>query len=80
MRRNDLYIKDFKNIKEQNFTFSNHKGLTVVIGNNSSGKSNLLEAICSIFGTSYGFNSDIKDYIIWPWISKLLHTTECMRL
>lgn len=49
MRINNLYIKEFKNIKEQTFDFSKHNGLTVVIGNNGSGKSNLIEAISAIF-------------------------------
>jgi predicted ATP-dependent endonuclease of OLD family len=48
-----LKIKDFKNLTGIDgwFTldFTNKEGVTVLIGNNGSGKSNVLEAISSIF-------------------------------
>lgn len=49
MHIQSLYIKDFKNIKEQTFDLSSHNGLTLLIGNNGCGKSNILECISSIF-------------------------------
>lgn len=49
MRINKLWVKDFRNIKNQTFDFSANNGLTVLIGNNGSGKSNLLEMISYIF-------------------------------
>lgn len=39
----------FKNLENFEIDFSNKHGITVLIGNNGSGKSNLLEAISSIF-------------------------------
>ena len=49
MRIKSLYIKDYKNIKEQTFDFSDNTGYIALIGLNGSGKSNLLEAISLIF-------------------------------
>ena len=49
MRLKSLYIKDYKNIKEQSFDFSDNTGYVALIGENGSGKSNLLEAIGLIF-------------------------------
>ena len=49
MRINKLWVKDFRNIKNELFDFSRHNGLTLLIGNNGSGKSNLLEFISYIF-------------------------------
>lgn len=48
-----LYIKDFKNIKNQTFDLNSHNGLTLLIGNNGCGKSNVLECISSIFYNLY---------------------------
>ena len=49
MRLKSLYIQEYKNIKEQTFDFSNNTGYIALIGLNSSGKSNLIEAIALIF-------------------------------
>lgn len=49
MKLKSLYIKEYKNIKEQIFDFSNNTGYIALIGLNGSGKSNLLEAIGLIF-------------------------------
>ncbi|MCQ2310587.1 MAG: AAA family ATPase [Paludibacteraceae bacterium] len=48
-RLKSLYIKEYKNIKEQPFDFSSNTGYIALIGLNGSGKSNLLEAISLIF-------------------------------
>lgn len=48
-RLKSLYIKEYKNIKEQTFDFSSNTGYIALIGLNGSGKSNLLEAISIIF-------------------------------
>ncbi len=53
MRINKLYVKDFANIKEETFDFSSSNGLVLLIGNNGSGKSNLLECISDIIGNLY---------------------------
>lgn len=49
MRLLKLYIEDYKNIKDQEFDFSLNSGYITLIGENGSGKSNLLEAISLIF-------------------------------
>lgn len=70
MKLKSLYIKKYKNIKGQTFDFSNHNGITLLIGNNGSGKSNLLESISDIFSNLYqkknlyeteGFNLEYID-------------------
>lgn len=50
MKLQKLHIKSrFKNFEDFEIDFSTKEGITVLIGNNGSGKSNLLEAISSIF-------------------------------
>jgi predicted ATP-dependent endonuclease of OLD family len=46
-------VSMFKNLEGFEIDFSNKTGITVLIGNNGSGKSNLLEAISSIFAGLY---------------------------
>jgi len=66
MRLNKLYIEGFKNLDEFTLDFSNNDGLTVLIGNNGSGKSNILEAISMIFidlkaeNNNYGLNYTLE--------------------
>lgn len=49
MRIKSLYIEKYKNIIKQTFDFSNNSGYIALIGENGSGKTNLLEAISLIF-------------------------------
>ncbi len=54
-----LHIKtEFKNFKNFEIDFSKSKGVTVLIGNNGSGKSNIIEAISSIFAGLYNHYLD----------------------
>lgn len=55
MRLKKLHIKEkgFKNLKNIEINFEQANGITVLIGNNGSGKSNLLEAISNIFAHLY---------------------------
>jgi predicted ATP-dependent endonuclease of OLD family len=54
MRLEKLHIKTrFKNLSDFVIDFSIKEGITVLIGNNGSGKSNILEAISSIFAGLY---------------------------
>lgn len=53
MRLLSLYIKDYKNIQDQTFDFSDNSGYITLIGLNGSGKSNLLEAFSLIFDDLY---------------------------
>lgn len=43
----------FKNLEDFEIDFSKKEGITVLIGNNGSGKSNILEAISSVFAGLY---------------------------
>ncbi|MEZ2414824.1 ATP-dependent endonuclease [Muriicola sp. E247] len=54
MRLQQLKINTrFKNLEDFEIDFSNKEGITVLIGNNGSGKSNILEAISSVFAGLY---------------------------
>jgi len=54
MRLQKLKINTrFKNLEDFEIDFSNKEGITVLIGNNGSGKSNILEAISSVFAGLY---------------------------
>lgn len=54
MRLQKLNIKSrFKNLDNFEIDFSTKEGITVLIGNNGSGKSNILEAISSVFAGLY---------------------------
>lgn len=64
IRVNKIKVVDFKNVKNQRFDFSQHDGLTLFIGNNGSGKSNVLEFISGIFSKllvgNTSFNKDFE--------------------
>lgn len=49
MRLDRVYIDGFKNLKEVDANFSEEHLTTVIIGQNGSGKSNLIEAISNVF-------------------------------
>lgn len=53
MKLKRLEINGFKNINNLNIDFSANNGTTLFIGNNGCGKSNILEAISSIFAGLY---------------------------
>jgi len=53
MKLKKLYIKNYKNLKDLSLDFSKGEGLSLLVGNNGSGKSNILEAISGIFAESY---------------------------
>lgn len=48
-----LQIKKYKNLIDFTVDFESGKGLSILIGNNGSGKSNVLEAISGIFVNAY---------------------------
>ena len=65
MKLKSLWLKDYKNLKDFHLDFEKGNGLSILIGNNGSGKSNVLEAISGIFAEWYGspaniFNTDYK--------------------
>ena len=49
MKLDKLWIKDFKNLKDFTVDFDEGSFVTVVIGWNATGKSNLFEALVIIF-------------------------------
>ncbi|MGN0213847.1 MAG: ATP-dependent nuclease [Muribaculaceae bacterium] len=53
MKINYLHIDKYKNIQNYDFDFSKNTGYIALIGENGSGKSNLLEAISIIFSCLY---------------------------
>lgn len=54
MKLKKLHIENYKNLKEFDLDFENDNGLSIIVGNNGSGKSNILEAISGIFCEWYG--------------------------
>ncbi len=57
MRLKRLWIDGFRNLNNFEINFDNNDGKTVLIGNNGSGKSNVLEAISAIFTGLYKLNT-----------------------
>ena len=53
MKLKRLYIQRYKNLVDLNIDFAKGNGLTIIVGNNGSGKSNLLEVISGIFHDLY---------------------------
>lgn len=53
MRLKSLHIKGYKNIDDLSLDFTTKDGITLIIGNNGCGKSNIIEAISSIFAGLY---------------------------
>ncbi len=49
MKLKSLYIQNYKNLAPITIDFASGNGLTMLVGNNGSGKSNVLEAISGIF-------------------------------
>lgn len=67
MKLKRLYLKQYKNLKDFTIDFTAGNGLTMLIGNNGSGKSNVLEAISGIFHDLFKDKESRKitsDYIL----------------
>ncbi len=65
MQLKKLWIQEYKNLKNFSLDFEKGNQLSILIGNNGSGKSNVLEAISGIFAEWNGypstrFNTDYK--------------------
>lgn len=60
MKLKEFHIKNYKNLKDITIDFESGNGLTMLIGNNGSGKSNVLEAISGIFHDAYKDNKQRK--------------------
>lgn len=61
MKLKSLWIKDYKNLKDFHLDFEKGNGLSILIGNNGSGKSNVLEAISGIFAEAYRGVANVLD-------------------
>lgn len=66
-----ISLSNFRNFKEQTYSFSSK--LTVIVGENAKGKTNLLEAIYFI-STGYGFRESREEELIL--VGKILLNTE----
>ena len=64
-----LWINSFKNIQGQTFDFANHDGLTLLIGNNGSGKSNVLEFISDVFKNLFWNTANFQSNFEMDWIA-----------
>lgn len=66
MKLKSLWIQEYKNLKDFQLDFEKGNNLSILIGNNGSGKSNVLEAISGIFTEWYGVPASIfyTDYKI----------------
>ena len=53
MKLKSLWIQEYKNLKDFSLDFEKGNNLSILIGNNGSGKSNVLEAISGIFAEAY---------------------------
>ena len=62
-----MKIVGFKNIQNQTFDLANHNGLTLLIGNNGSGKSNVLEFISDVFKNLFNGETDFKSNFEIEW-------------
>jgi predicted ATP-binding protein involved in virulence len=64
MKLKTLNIKGYKNIQEQKFDFSANQGIIALVGENGSGKSNLLEAVSYIFNSAFNETPIDFEYVI----------------
>lgn len=64
-----LKIVDYKNIQNQTFNFTDHNGLTLMIGNNGSGKSNVLEFISDVFNNLLSKSLNFKSNFELDWLA-----------
>ena len=53
MKLKRLFIKQYKNLIDFDIDFQTGNGLSILVGNNGSGKSNVLEALSGIFANAY---------------------------
>ena len=58
----ELWLEDFKNLKDYAIRFPSHAGLDVVLGWNGTGKSNLFEALVILFRDLYEWHDGNR----WP--------------
>ena len=57
MKIHSIYIDGYKNLKDMEIAMSEDSFVAAIIGNNGSGKSNILEALTQIFSAVYNEKS-----------------------
>lgn len=62
MKLKSLWIQEYKNLKDFQLDFEKGNHLSILIGNNGSGKSNVLEAISGIFAEAYRGVDNVLDF------------------
>ncbi len=70
MKVQSLHLKNFKRFREQLLDFTDHetglaKNLIVLVGNNGSGKTSILQAIAAVLGNATGRLKKLND-LNWP--------------
>ncbi|MBE6463530.1 MAG: hypothetical protein E7005_07255 [Alphaproteobacteria bacterium] len=73
-----LWVEDFKNLKNFTINFENQENLSIIIGNNGSGKSNILELLSGIFAELYENKEFIESSytLIYSINDKILEITK----
>lgn len=73
-----LWVEDFKNLKNFTINFENQENLSIIIGNNGSGKSNILELLSGIFAELYEDKEFIESSytLIYSINDKILEITK----
>ena len=61
MKLKSLWIQEYKNLKDFQLDFEKGNHLSILVGNNGSGKSNVLEAISGIFAEAYRGVANVLD-------------------
>lgn len=61
MKINHIYIDGYKNLKKLELSFENNSAVNALIGNNGSGKSNVIEALTKAFTSVY--NDSTVDFV-----------------
>ena len=77
MRLERIYLPNFKNLRDFEIDFTLGSPTTVLVGRNATGKSNLIEAIVTIFrdldaGPSRIRDDEISlhDHVFCPWTER----------
>ena len=75
-RLRELTISGYKNINNLDVSFKDQDGITVLIGNNGCGKSNIIEALSSIFAGLYNEKLHTPQFSFRIQYELLYHTID----
>lgn len=75
-RLRELMISGYKNINNLDVSFKDQDGITVLIGNNGCGKSNIIEALSSIFAGLYNEKLHTPQFSFRIQYELLYHTID----